>query len=121
MRKKQLFSLITLSFVFLLLAGVFGLFNPVSAVSIPTGTGLPDPGGANPVGTVTTTVLGWILIVFLMLSIISFIVTGIQYLLSFGSTYMAETAKRNFVYSIIAVTIVCGALIVVYTIEYLLS
>ncbi|MEA2006802.1 MAG: hypothetical protein U9O20_01415 [Patescibacteria group bacterium] len=121
MRKKQLLSLVTLSFIFLLTAGVFGFFSPVHAVAIPNGTGLPDPGGVNPVITVTTTVLGWILIVFLMLSIISFIVTGIQYLLSFGSTSMAENAKHNFVYSIIAVTIVCGALIIVYTIEYLLS
>lgn len=120
MQKKHFFTLSVFAFL-LLLAGLFGFISPTEAVSIPVGTGLPDPGGPNPVIGVVTTVLGWILIVFLMLSIISFIVTGIQYLLSFGSTYMAENAKRNFVYSIIAVTIVCGALIIVYTIQYLLS
>ena len=94
-----------------------------SGIVIPGGTGLPDPDdhtGEGPVVQVIANVLSWILTVFLLLAVISFVVTGIQYILAFGSSYGIEKAKNNFVYSIIAVSVVGGAMIILYTINMLL-
>ena len=94
------------------------------SISLPTNSGLPNPTDTTrqgPVVQVVGNVLSWILTVFLLLAIISFVVTGIQYLFSFGNTFSAENAKRNFVYSTIAIAIVGGALIITYTIERLLT
>ncbi|HHX58474.1 MAG TPA: hypothetical protein GX706_01770, partial [Candidatus Moranbacteria bacterium] len=61
----------------------------------------------------------WILAVFLILALISFVVTGLQYIFSFGGSI--ENAKNNLMYSIIAVLVVGGALIIVNTIDKLLE
>lgn len=95
-----------------------------STIPLPENSGLPNPTdttGQGPVVQVIGNVLSWILTVFLFLAVIGFIVTGIQYLMSFGSSFAVEKAKRNFVYSVIAVAVVGGAMVIIYTIESLLS
>jgi Type IV secretion system pilin len=96
-----------------------------NGITIPTNTGLPEPpdntGGVGPVADVIFYFVGWILTIFLLLAVISFVITGIQYLLAFGDTYKAETAKRNFTYSVIAVAVVGGALVIIVTVEQILS
>lgn len=93
-------------------------------INVPTNTGLPYPTnntGEGPVIDVIFTFVGWILSVFMLLAVIAFVITGIQYLFAFGDTYKAETAKRNFTYSVIAVSVVGGALIILITIDALLN
>lgn len=117
----------TLLFALLLTLCAIMFIAPValSQIPLPTDSGLPSPTGGivdtdGPVVYVIAQVLVWLLTIFLFLAVIGFIVTGIQYLMSFGSSFAVETAKRNFVYSIIAVAIVAGSLIIIYTIEDLL-
>ncbi|MEA1926355.1 MAG: hypothetical protein U9M90_03925 [Patescibacteria group bacterium] len=96
-------------------------------ITVPANTGLPDPAdppgyaGAGPVIAVIFNFLGWILAVFILLAVISFVITGIQYFMAMGDQYKAETAKRNFTYSIIAVAVAGAGLILIRTIDYLLS
>lgn len=123
MKSKQfLFSLFALIFGLIL----FPAFVPIAVaqnqgIQLPQNTGLPEPNnsGAGPIVNVLTTVMNWILAVFLILALISFVVTGIQYIFSFGGSI--ENAKNNFWYSVIAVLIVAGALVIVNTIDNLLK
>jgi hypothetical protein len=118
MKNKKLFAFLTLLFVAVPLA-----CSLAAGIVIPDGTGLPEPSpitGQGPVVDVVANVLMWILNVFLLLAIIGFTLTGIQYILAMGSSYGVEKAKNNFVYSIIAVSVVGGAYIILYTIHMLL-
>lgn len=90
-------------------------------IPLPQNTGLPAPqsGNGGPIISVLVTVMNWILAAFLVLALISFVVTGVQYIFSFGGSI--ESAKKNFMYSIIAVLVVGGALIIVNTIDEILE
>lgn len=105
---------------FLLVGTAFG-----GGINVPTNTGLPYPndhtGGAGPVIDVIFYFVGWILSVFMLMAVLAFVITGIQYLMAFGDTYKAETAKKNFTYSVIAVAIVGGSLIIIRTLDWLLE
>lgn len=124
MKKTLSFALMA---IFILGLGVsLGAIAPQAqaGITIPTGTGLPEPttvSGFGPVVDVVASVLRWILGLFLLLAIISFVISGIMYLFSFGDPRMAEKAKSAFTYSIIAVAAVGGSLIIVQTIDLLLS
>ncbi len=85
--------------------------NDIHEIKIPDNTGLPDPGGKDPIITVLISVTKWILAMFLVLAIISFVITGFQFMFSFGGSI--DNAKKNFMYSIIAVLVVGGALIII--------
>ena len=87
-------------------------------IVIPSGTGLPE----GTVKSVLSRVLNWLLMIFIVIATISFVVTGLQFIFSFGGSTGAETqAKKNFVYTIIAIFIVGGALIILNAILYLLG
>lgn len=117
---------VTFFFALLLALCATTLIAPAAlSIDLPTNSGLPNPTGeiANrdgPVVQVVVNVLKWILTVFVLLAVIGFVITGIQYLMSFGSSSAVETAKRNFVYSTIAIAVVAGSLIILYTIQRLL-
>lgn len=104
------------------------LFQTVNAqIVIPATTGLPDPGdapgfaGSGPVIAVIFYFLNWFLSVFMLLAVISFVVSGIQYLMATGDQSRAEFAKRNFLYSTLAIAVVGGGLIIIRTIDWILD
>lgn len=95
-----------------------------AGITIPEGTGLPDPTdttGQGPVVQLAVNVMKWILSIFTLLAVISFVFAGIKFLTSMGDTYKAEEAKKALVYSIIGVAVVGGSLILIYTVDFLLQ
>lgn len=98
--------------------------NALAEITIPNGTGLPDPAdttGQGPVVQVAVNVMKWILSIFTLLAVISFIYTGIKFLTSMGDTYKADEAKKALVYSIIGVAVVGGSLILINAVDFLLQ
>lgn len=92
-------------------------------ITIPD-VGLPDPPdttGKGPLLDVLLFFMQWILIVFVILAVISFVITGIQYFFALGDKYSAENAKNNFKYSVIAVLVTGISLIIILTIDNILS
>lgn len=111
MKNKITFFLV----VFLLGFVIFGnlAHGSGSGVNIPTDTGLP--GGT--IKGVLTNLLMWLLSIFGILAIISFVISGIQYLMATGDDKSMETAKRNMTYSIIGIVIALSGFIVVQAID----
>ena len=102
---------------FLLLLAI-GLTTQAQGITIPSNTGLPDGNIAG----VLITVLNWLLMVFVIIATISFVITGLQFIFSFGGASGSEAqAKKNFSYTIIAIFIVGGSLIILKTIVGLLG
>jgi hypothetical protein len=83
-------------------------------IVVPT-TGLPNPPGG--IAQILANVLGWILGIFGMLALISFIVSGIQYFYAAGDEKRAETAKKNLTYSIIGVVIALSGFVIIRAID----
>lgn len=125
MRKKNL--AIFLAALFTLVVVFLFSQTAIGQIVVPNSTGLPDPGdapgyaGSGPVIAVIFYFLNWILSVFMLLAVIAFVITGVQYLMAAGDQSRAETAKRNFMYSMIAVAIVGAGLIIIRTINWILS
>lgn len=92
---------------------------PSMGIEIPSGTGLSNV----PIATLLANLLNWLIRIFLLLAVISFVVTGIQYIVAMGNTYSsaADSAKKNFTNSILAVVIVGSAYIIISTINKLLQ
>lgn len=90
-------------------------------ITIPTGTGLPDPSGG--IMGVLTNFTSWLITIFLILAVLSFVATGIMYLFSMGDSRSqnVENAKKYFQYSIIAVAIVGGSFIIIQSIDWFLQ
>ena len=112
---KQKFLLLLVP-VFLLVA----VIAQAQGIKIPTSgeTGLPD----GSVSGVLNTVLNWLLMIFVIIATISFVITGLQFIFSFGGASGSEAqAKKNFTYTIIAIFIVGGSLIILKTIIGLLG
>lgn len=89
-----------------------------SGITIPQ-TGLPN--NSNGIAGVLTNVLKWLLAIVGTLAIIAFVVSGIQYLVSAGDEKSIETAKRNLTYSIVGVVVALSGLIILTTINMVLS
>ncbi len=112
---KQKFLLLLIP-VFLLVA----IIARAQGIQVPTSgeTGLPD----GSVSGVLNAVLNWLLMIFVIVATISFVVTGLQFIFSFGGASGSEAqAKKNFTYTIIAIFIVGGSLIILKTIIGLLG
>jgi len=102
---------------FLLLL-VLGLITQAQGITIPDNTGLPD----GSIAGVLTTTLNWLLMIFVIIATISFVITGLQFIFSFGGASGSEAqAKKNFSYTIIAIFIVGGSLIILKTVIGLLG
>ena len=112
MLKKKV--LIISSVIFLMsLSMVFA-----QGITIPEGTGLSEDSFAQ----VLDRVLNWGLMIFVILATMAFVITGLQFIFSFGgASGTQESAKKNFTYTIIAIFIVGGALIILNTIVGLLG
>ncbi|MCK5080525.1 MAG: hypothetical protein KAQ63_00015 [Candidatus Moranbacteria bacterium] len=90
-------------------------------ITIPTGTGLPDPSGG--IMGVLTNFTSWLLTIFLILAVLAFVITGLMYLFSMGDarSQNVENAKQYFHYSIIAIAIVGGSYIIIQSIDWFLQ
>lgn len=86
-------------------------------VCIPIDTGLPE----DEVYVIITNFLYWLLIIFGILAVIAFVISGIQYLVSAGDQDMLETAKRNTKWSLIGVIIGLSGLIIINAIDAALN
>lgn len=85
-------------------------------VTLPTGTGLPEPSGRDPVNTVATTFMNWLLSILGVLAVIAFVISGIQYITSAGNQDSIETAKKNMKWSIVGVAVALISLTILNTI-----
>lgn len=90
-----------------------------SGVVFPSNTGLADPSGG--IAQILTTFLTWLLGIFGILALISFVVSGSMYLLAAGNDKMIERAKSTMVNSIIGVIIALSGFILIQAIDSALS
>jgi hypothetical protein len=96
-------------------------------IVIPSKTGLPDPDpngtGGDGIQTILTNFTSWLLTIFLILAVLSFVITGVMYLISLGDarSQTIDNAKQNFKYSIIAVVTVGVSYIIIQFIDNLLQ
>jgi hypothetical protein len=113
---------ITLLLFFSLLFLVLGFFetNPATAgdgVILPTNTGLSP---ASIVG-ILTGLLKWMLQILGILALISFVISGVVYLVSTGNEEMINKAKKAMTYSIVGITVALASFVVVKTIDLILK
>lgn len=82
----------------------------IGGVCVPTtaGSGL----SSSSVVDVTKNVMNWLLGIFGFISVIAFVISGMQYLTSAGDDDMIKTAKRNMKYSIIGVIVALSGFVV---------
>jgi hypothetical protein len=66
-----------------------------------------------PISEIITNFAQWILGIFGILAVISFVIAGIQYLLAAGDEDIQQRAKRNVTYSIIGVIVGLGGLVII--------
>lgn len=98
-----------------------GSWDGSSGVCIPLNTGLNSPATANPIATIISNVMGWILGIFGSIAIIAFVISGIQYVTSAGNENQIETAKRQMKWSIVGVVVALSGLVILYAIENIMS
>lgn len=88
-------------------------------IVIPPNTGLPDPAGG--ILQVLNNFFSWLFLIFGMLALGAFILSGVQYLLSAGSDDMIETAKLNMKWSLVGVMVGLSGYIVLKAVFMALS
>lgn len=85
--------------------------------------GLPDPtgnSGGHPIAVVLEKFLNWLLGIFGLLAIISFIVAGALYLTAQGEEQQIQKAKKAVTFGIIGIVVGLAGVIVIRTIDTLL-
>jgi len=90
-----------------------------SGVTFPSGTGLADPAGG--IKQILTTFLMWLLGIFGILALISFVISGSMYLLAAGSDDMVKRAKATMEFSIIGVIVGLSGFILIRAIDAALN
>ncbi len=83
--------------------------------------GVPDPGGDHPIADVLMRFLNWLLSIFGILAVISFIVAGILYLTAQGEYRNIERAKKAVTAGIVGLVIGLLGYTIVLTIDKLLK
>ena len=78
-------------------------------------TNLPDPSGG--LKEIAENFLKWLLGIFGVLALISFIISGIQYLTAAGNDDGMKTAKRNMTYSILGVVVALSGFVIVQAVD----
>jgi len=91
-----------------------GTSSPTGDLNIPD-VGLPDPGDG--IKGILTTFLKWLLGIFGMVALASFVISGFQYFLAKGDDKAMETAKKNLTYSVIGVIVGLSGVIVIQAID----
>ena len=98
----------------------FGIFGHEAlaqgGVKLPTDLGLPSAD----LVTIITGLVRWLLLIFGSLAIISFIISGIMYLMAAGDEKSQEKAKRQMQYSIIGVIVGLIGLVVMIAVDRIL-
>lgn len=90
-----------------------------SGPTLPTSaqTGLSDRSFAQ----ILTGVLVWLLGIVGIVALISFIISGVMYLLAAGDEKLADKGKNGMTYSVIGITIILGAYVIIQAIEFALN
>jgi hypothetical protein len=112
-RRKYFF--ISLFFGIITMLSVVFLAN-AQGVALPTNVGLPSGNLTSVIANFTN----WLLAIFGFLAIISFLVSGIMYLLSAGDDKAQEKAKKQMTWSIMGVVIGLVGLVVIYAVDMFL-
>ncbi len=94
--------------------------NVIAGLCFPR-TELPGNGGTVTIEGILTNFMQWLLGIFAILAIISFIISGIQYFLSAGNPDSAKKAKQTMVYSIIGVVVALSSLVIIYAVNNFLT
>lgn len=81
--------------------------------------GLPAPSGG--ITQIIRTFLTWALGIIGLIALISFIISGIQYMLAAGEDTAMQKAKRNMLYSIYGIVVALSGVIIIQAIFYALS
>ncbi len=106
-----------------LISILFLSINKIQAtgITIPDNTGLPNPTGG--IIGILVNFTSWLLTIFLVLAVLSFVITGIMYILAMGDSRSQnlESAKQNVKFSIIAVAIVGASYIIIQFINDFLT
>ena len=89
--------------------------SSTSGITIPSDTGLPD--SQTGIKPILEKILVWMLGIFGVIALISFAISGLQYLTSAGSDTRMESAKRNMVYAIIGVVVALSAVVVIQAVD----
>lgn len=76
---------------------------------LPSNTGL----SAAPIFNIIVTLMNWLLAILGAISVIAFVISGIQYLTAAGDDKQIETAKNNMKYAIIGVVVALSGLVIV--------
>jgi len=97
----------------------FGETTPTSSIGEIPSVGLPDPGQG--VKGILVNFLRWLLGIFGVVAVISFVISGLQYFFSRGDDKMMETAKRNLMYSTMGVIVALSGVIIIKAVEALLK
>ena len=79
----------------------FGIRAFADGVTWPDDSGLPS----GEIQTILLNFLNWLLVIFGMLAIISFVVSGIMYFMATGDDKSAESAKKQMYWSITGVIV----------------
>lgn len=126
MKIKKVLPLATISaFLFsAIFVGKSVFAQPVGDVDIPD-VGLPDPTptNGNHFLPIFLALFDWLLILFFIVALIAFVITGLMYLFALGNSRseLAERAKNYFFYAIMAIVIAGSGLIIVNFIDNLLT
>lgn len=104
-----------------------GTSIPGTDITIPD-VGLPDPAlsdseGRSGIQIILLNLLNWLLIIFLIASLIAFVITGIMYLMAMGDSRsgLMERAKNYFFYAIMALFITGSGLLIVNIVNEFLT
>jgi hypothetical protein len=89
----------------------------VAGVDMPENTGLTNI----KIAKILENVLNWLLGVIGIIALISFVISGGQYMLASGDDKLMENGKRNMLYSIIGMIVVLGSFVVIQAIDSMLS
>jgi hypothetical protein len=92
-------------------------FEEISGVCVPTTTGLSDAS----IGRILSNLFVWLMAVFMILGVMAFVISGIQYLVSAGDEGMIETAKRNAKWSLVGVIVGLSGYVIIQAISTALS
>lgn len=98
--------------------------QPIGDVDIPD-VGLPDPTptDGNHFLPIFLALFDWLLILFFIVALIAFVITGLMYLFALGNSRseLAERAKNYVLYAIMAIVIAGSGLIIINFIDNLLN
>ncbi|MDI6777790.1 MAG: hypothetical protein QMD77_01215 [Patescibacteria group bacterium] len=114
MKRIKITSQLFLSAVFAI--AFFGFSAAAQGLKLPTDVGLPNASFP----AIIEGLVRWLLLIFGFLAIISFLISGIMYLMAAGDEKSQEKAKRQMQYSIMGVIVGLVGLVVIMAVDRLL-